>query len=585
MTDTATLLQLINRLRLPPQELSELSFCQSAKPARVSAWASLLPVTRTTHTSVLLYKALPEVSRLNTSADNRLAILEALRDCVQQCIQGLAADFLDQPLILPETAMKTAIIAQALQKHMTAGYCQVVKDLLLKRGNSRWRKDDSEQLTLALHRALTGLGLQYLRNSQIYSQVSSQLWLEIHTLYRIAEITGLQHQAASDNLLRQLPASTIQQTYCRTLLLSAAGPNQLQQQEVYTLYNALEEWSRAVTIDTVHSPEPALYCVDLADSYPPGYSSTWPDNKPRPATLRALRFGHLLDLVQDSAGASQGGTGLPQRLNQRLTQHLLTSWGEERHRKPTRRPSNTPLEVVVGLTQAHYHLSQQRTFDQFLSDASALGHRSITSSQFNSQSTGLKDPWADAPDAEKLGGSILELSLDDYRAQAKAAKTTKVVDQNRYPIYQVHTSDTSSGGYCLEWHGEIPPQARAGELIAFREPGRPLWSLAVIRWARQHRDSSQLGVQIIAQQLVPVAAQQRATSGSNVYMRAFIASRGGPEMNQQVLITAAVPFREGNKVMVRDNQEEMLLHLTKLEFSASSVCLFSYRHLHREFPE
>ncbi len=582
MTDTASLLKLINRLRLPPQDLSELSFCQSSKPARVSAWVSLLPVTRTTHTSVLLYKALPEVSRLTTSADNRLAILETLRDCVQQCIQGLTADFLDQPLILPEAAMKTAIIAQALQKHMTTGYCQVVKDLLLKRSNSRWRKDDTEQLTLALHRALTGLGLQYLRNSQIYSQVSSQLWLEMHTLYWIAELTGLQHQPATDNLLRQLPATSVQQTYCRTLLLSAAGPNQLQQQEVYTLYNALEEWSRAVTIDTVRSPEPALYCVDMADSYPPGYSSSWPDSKPRPASLRALRFGALLELVRDSANATRSGAGLPQSINQRLAQHLLTSWGEERHRKPNRRPSNTPLEVVVGLTQAHYHLAQQRTFDQFLNESSALGRSSIISSQFSSKATGPKDPWADAPDAERMRDSFLELSLDDFRAQSK---TAKVVDQSRYPIYQVHTSDISSGGYCLEWHGEIPPQARAGELIAFREPGRPQWALAVIRWARQHRDSSQLGVQIIAQQLVPVAAQQRATSGSNVFMRAFIANRGGPEMNQQVLITAAVPFREGNKVMVRDNQEEMLLHLNKLEFSASSVCLFSYRHLHREFPE
>src|SRR5690606_33071038 len=128
MSSTPKVTELLNRLHTPPQDLAQLSFCKST-PGAIKAWVDALPLTQMNFVSTQLYRALLEIARLKVSPEVRLAMLEHLRSPTQQTIQGLSQSFLNQPLILPEAARKTATVAQALQKHMSNGYLAVVREL------------------------------------------------------------------------------------------------------------------------------------------------------------------------------------------------------------------------------------------------------------------------------------------------------------------------------------------------------------------------------------------------------------------------------------------------------------------------
>lgn len=575
MNTAPSLLELLKKLRLPTLEQNSLSFCDSSKASRVAAWAAQLPATQIAHTSVLLYQALPEVTRLDTSASNRLEMLEHLRPYVQQCIQGLAQSFLHQPLAMPNEAMKMAVIAQALQKHMSNGYCQVVAGILNKRKDAELKAEEIQQTTLSLHRAITGLGLQYLRNAQIYTQITSQLWLELNTLYLVAERLQLLKKSVADPLLKTQRASSIEQSYQRVLLLACSRPNQLRQQEVNSVYEALEQWSKFTSLSTIDSESKNLFSLDLGAAFPPSYKSQWEEKGDQsPTFVRELAFTDLLENLSKQSSQPDSGQAaieIPNYINSRLLDHLISSWGNEHHREQPRRVANGVLEIALGLTNVHFHLAHQLSFEKYMREF-AHQKAGIDSHFGSSNLSGTDDPWAEAFDAEKGHAEPGSLAVRNLPNQAPTAKSEK------YPTYQVQMSDSSPFGFCLDWRQNVPAQAKAGELVAVREPRRHQWSLGVIRWVKQHKTTSQLGIQLIAQQARAIAAQQLQKTGEdNVFMRAFISEHAGEQLDQKAIVTATVPFHSQNKVNINEAGKPSLVQLTDNCYATSSINLFNYR--------
>jgi hypothetical protein len=571
MNQDTALLTLVNRLRLPPQDQAKLAFCDSARAAKVADWAHQLPATRISHTSVLLYQALPEISRLDTSASNRLQMLEHLRPYVQQCIQGLAKNFLNKPLILPQAARKTAVIAQALQKHMSNGYCLVAKTLVQQHTDGKFKADQLEILSLAIHRAITGMGLQLLRNAQIYTPVSNQLWQEVHALYGLAEHLQLLKKSCVDPLLKLNRACTIEQAYFRILLLACSRPNQLRQNEVGILYDTLEDWARMVHFTDVNGNERNLFVVDLDSASAPIYKNTADPDR----NLREMDVQPLLESIhkQQEHGDQSQIIAIPLAIADHLINHLTTSWGELHQRQHPRRAAQAQLEVAVGLTSIHYHLAGQVEFQEFLK----LGGRRGSGSQFeSSQLSSEYDPWSEATDAGMNTKAGIGKELD---YEGVPAPTTK--QHPSLPIYPVHTIDASSGGYCLDWRDEVPPQAKAGELVGLREPGRRYWNIGVIRWLKQSKGASQLGIQVLAPQARAVAAKQLQKVGNdNVYMRALLIPPSSTDANQLAgIVTAAHPFRANNKVKLNEYGSVSNAFLTELRYATGCMSLFSFRRL------
>lgn len=587
----ARLPTLLERLNLPSQDLPGLTFCAGSKEQQVIDWVQVLPLTRINHVSALLYKAVPEVGRLKTDSKTRLSLLEALRPAVQQCILGLSQHFLNQPLILPEAARKTATVAQALQKHMSNAYLVAVRDLCL----DGKRDELAAAQALAIHRAITGLGLLLLRSYQLYIPISGQLWTELHTLYEVAETLALTEVPVEDQLPHHQYIQTIRQAYLRLMLLACAKPNQMRQDEVLATYNALETLgSLAKLLPYNPAQKDNLFAIQFSGNRPPQYKSRLPDNPT--GEIRELNTSQLAQALQEQARQSAGSEGSNLRndlnLSAALTEHLLQAWSILALRSFERRETSGHVEVTVGLTNLHFHISGKMPFNLFLNqttnvqqDANAEAIFQKRGIQLKPTTAGQDDPWGDAFDV--AGTTLAGKHLPTLNIETTIRKQQQQDYQGSHPTFNVPIVDVSPGGYCLEWQEEIPTQVKAGELLGIRDQGRRKWSVGVVRWVQQTKGATQLGIQMLAPQALPLGvAIVHKTGGFSEYLRALQLPALKAINQPATLLTNSVSFREYSKVRLfqppsaaAEEHREVSAQLTRRVFATGAFSQFTYREL------
>ncbi len=587
--------ELLNRFKVPPQDLDTLSFC-APKAGKVAEWARALPMTRISFVSSVLYKALPEIGRLKTSPNVRLDMLEALRPAVQQAIQGLAPQFLNQPLILPEAARKTATVAQALQKHMSNAYLVTVRELgdsPKSTGASPKGSSDAlqAQRALALHRATTGLGLVLLRCYQLYTPVPSRLWLEIHTLYQLAEQWQVHHHPVPESLPHHQQTNTVERGYQRLLLLASARPNQLRQTEVSNAYDALE---RLAPLAHMVAYDPAqednLFAVVLDSDSAPLYKSRLPDTPG--GVIRELDTGPVvgaLEEAREALGARPAGNRDAFGLSLSLNEHLSHSWHLLAQRSFERRASGGQMNITIGLSNVHLQLAGGQPFKLFMNQATHVSREEegLFGDRLPTAATSEPDPWGSAFDA---GGSRLAGNhLATFNIENNIRQRQQQDYRGDHPTFEVPIVDVSLGGYCLEWREQVPAQLKAGELLGLQEVGRKKWSIGVVRWVQQSRDSTLLGVQTIAPQATPLgAAVIYKTGGFSEFLRALEVPPLKAINQPATLITNAVTFHEYSKVRLyrrnsgqqdENHKTQITVQLTRRRFSTGAISQFEFREL------
>ncbi|MCW8195015.1 hypothetical protein F6455_09475 [Proteobacteria bacterium 005FR1] len=535
--------ELFTRFRLPPTDLAQLSFCKSNRPAAVKSWAQSLPATRVSYTSVVLYKALPELARLKTSADNRLEMLEAVRPYVQDCIQGLAKHFLNQPLVLSEAPMKSAVIAQALQKHMCSAYIEVARELASR---SKKGKQADSRLPLALHRAMTGYGLILLRNYQLYSQTPGNLWLDLHTLYRIAEHNQLLDQAVKDQLLRESGSCTLTQAYVRVLLLACARPNQMRQTDVAATYDVLESWAHLAKVQQSRQGDSDnVFVINLDSDLAPLYKSRFTGGIDD--TLRELNIDALLSAFRQQGHSRSGALRIPHIISSALVEHLRNAWGSRLQRSFERQPGRGLVQVCVGISSFHHHTSGEQSLHNLL---------------------GIDE-----------GG---EFELGEY-TELGATDTNTPARREDFPIYTAAVGNSSPGGYRLDWNENISAQLKAGEVVGLREVGRHRWALGVIRWLQQVPEGTQLGVQLLAPKATAYgAAVEQANGDYSDYRRVLMLPELKAANQPATLVTAFAPFQEGRRIRLNRQGEISTATLQRRLFSTGSMSQFTFRRIAAE---
>lgn len=594
---------LLKKLIVPTQDLAQLGFCGGNKEAQVKLWLQSLPLTQTQQVSAQLYTAMHEISRLRTSSENRLAILELLREPVHQTLSGLARKYLNQPLILPEAALKTATVAQAIQKHFLNSYLAVVRELCAARDS----KDLQELQALSIQRALTALGLLLLRSYQLYLPIASQIWAEVHALYQLACALELAQLPVEDKLPYHQGLKTIHNTYLRILLLATARPNQLRQEEIESTYNLLELLAPIAELDTYNpAGKENLFVVLTNSNRPPFYKSHWrPASNPGEQPPLEIRTSHLVDKLQEQQKA--GNEGVDAAVSQRnqlnlsaaLTKHLAQAWSHLALRSFERQDVNAEIEVTIGLTNIHFHLADEQPFNLFLNQSSAVANAPEKGALYQKRGIQLKtdktkkedDPWDDAFDI--TGTAFDGRALPTLNIEKSIKSQEKVSYQGHHPIYTVPLMDRSLGGYGLEWRNEIPVQVRAGELLGLREYGRNKWAIGVVRWAHQIKGATQLGIQIIAPHAIPVGlAAVHKTGGFAEYLRALQIPELRAVNQPSSLITNAISFHEYSKARLYtqtqagvSNGDDKSIQLTQRLFATGAFSQFGFRELVTAKPE
>ncbi|WP_045860903.1 hypothetical protein [Teredinibacter purpureus] len=556
MSPKENLIRYIDNLRLHDATVSKLSFCSSKKPAKVKAWVEELRQTKTSETSAVLYSSLPEFSRLKIDPETRLEMLEAVRPATQHAIEGLTGAFINRSVTSSASAQKTAIIAQGIQKAMIDGYCRCVADFCRIK---RFRPAQVELLVTSLHRAISGIGLVFFRSYQLYSQPPTGFWLHLHALFQIADHFDLLAKPVKDALLNTTRATNIQTAYMRVLLMGTAKLNQISQKNVALVYDAFELWAQYGRLHTSHHQDKDIfYIVNISADQPPTYKSRF-DGKSTDRILQ-LNFKVLVSLLskhsrtnssqpaEDEIDHVTGKLPVPAGFPDSLMDHLLNCWSSISQRRQERRDVQTVAEVCVGLVNTHYYVSGKQAFDDFTGQSDLDGGRDVLSTL----SSSMASPFTDAP---------------------KGAS-------EQVPTHSVSVQNVSAGGCCLLWKEDIPPKLQSGELIGIKEKGRHSWSIGVVRWIRQFKGISQLGIQTLASHPKPFGAGQMYDMGGySDYARAFYIPAQKNGQNPASIITAYAPFKETDKVKIYDGESIFTVKLTKTLFSTSSVRQFAYHPL------
>lgn len=567
-----SLKDLVNRLLIPDQDLPRLSFCPSVKASSVFDWIHALPLTQAEQVSAIFYSALPELSRVKANWELRLSIAETVRTPLHHCMEGLSKRYLNQPLIMPEAAIKTATVAQALQKHLLNTYLVVIRDICVN------TKDKEHHLAMTIYRALTCVSYLLLRSYQLYLPPPDYLWKTAHSLFLIAEQSDVLEEPCVDPLLSPSHQNPLQ-AYIRILLLAGSRPNQLRQEEIQQVFSLLEQDSYRVKLLPLTSAESDNSLITLAQSdMPPMFvskakQSGIPLSNAYELDVTAI-INHLKEISQTT---EEGGD---QKITPSVIQHLQTAWKQQTQRGFARQVTRLNIDVIIGITNIHFYLAGELPFQVFLQQENSLAGKADA---FVKRGIQLKqnqetDPWSDPFDIKGDTGTKATTSVE-HRIRQQAIDQY----QGQHQIFSVPLIDKSAGGYGLEWQGDIPIQVKTGELLALKETNRPNWILGVIRWAHQIKGATQLGIQILSPKATPVGiALIHRSGGYTEYLRGLQL----PELraiNQPTsLITNAVTFHESSKVKLfmpdQTGQASVSnIQLTKRIFSTGVFNQFGYR--------
>lgn len=563
------------QLRVPTPNQHSLTFCE-ASPRDLKRWLGNLPKANLGEMARQLYHCLVELNQLITSTENRLQLLELLRPEVYFVCKHLEKHFLNQAIVLDERPRKVANLCQALQNHLAIGY-----KLIVTQEAQPFIRERGQIMALAIQRAMHSMFGPLVRASQLYCPMPEGLWLELHQLYRLATQLNLHQQQVREPQARHRDSLSAEQTYIQTLMLGCARSNQMRQSGIARVAEALEQWSDLVSLQSAEL-DSSLFAFSSAVDGPPRYKTLFPSASL--SSLVGLDPRRLIDGIARYLAATpqereNQSLPVPEGLHLDLLQHLQSAWGDIAERTFQRNPASGCLTLCIGMSPLHFFLSGEKPFNDTLKLHAAPAKPVVAA-------TPTRDVWANAFDAERIShweqgieSEEIQFHLPQQRNESQPEPSATDNCAERPQTFQLPVVNLSPGGYCLSWPREVPGQLQAGEILGLQDDPQSSWSVAVVRWIRQVKGGgTQMGIELIAPQAQPCAVQLlRKAEQPSQYLRALLLPEIAVISQPASLITARLPFQEGNKVHINSGGEERRALLTRRKTSTGSFNQFEYR--------
>ncbi|SHM29060.1 molecular chaperone [Phytopseudomonas punonensis] len=564
-------------LRVPTPTKQGLTFCD-ATPRDLKRWIAGLPKANIGETARQLYQALIELNQLLTPSDNRLQLLELLRPEVYFVCQHLERHFLNQAIVLDERPRKVANLCQALQNHLAIGYKLIISSL-----SSKPNRERNALLGTALQRAVHSLNGPLIRTSQLYCPVPEGLWLELHQLYLIARQQDLHTVVIRDPLARHTQGMSVEQVYVVALLIGCSRCNQMRQNAIARLAEALEAWSTLVNLQTAGHPS-SIFAVAPQLDGPPRYTSLFQPSELQgalgidPTPLVDAIKDHLELLPEDR---SRSRLQVPDGFTLDMLQHAAAAWGDISERTFQRTQGTGSMTLCIGMSALNYYLANGRAFSDILK-------QQIDTTASFKLSTAAPDVWASAHDARRANDWDNGLPFEEIEYPKPASEQDDQANAGEsYPTFALSIVNHSPGGYCLSWPKEVPTQLQAGEILGIRDTPQQGWSVAVVRWIRQVRGGgTQMGIELIAPHAQSCGLQLvRKAEQNSQYLRALLLPEIAAISRPATLITPRLPFQEGSKVLININGKERRAVLSQKQVSTSSFSQFEYHDLEQKVAD
>lgn len=543
-------------LELPSRSLSSLSFCPDGTESnsnKLEQWLKGLPLTDHQQTGKLLVNALNELARLDCPPDELFALAEVIRSPSLSTAASSYKRHLQRYITFESSQQDWFDLCKHIYVGLATVYKAVVQCCLEN-------KEHANILAAALHRAISESAAAYLFHCLLYRPAPERLWLELHTLFKLAASHNHQSFQQEDPYDPKSSPMSLENLYKRALLLSRSNTGKLSPSEIQQVWQVLSLWINHCKIQ----PESGLktyFSASLKSDKGLQYALPEPDKVHSSVIGLNIRVltAHLAKIKKDPKAANV--------LPAELIQHLIASWGPIQKRSGPRRAASDQCETCFGFTGLHYHLSGQQSFENII----AVHSNTAGKSSFSEESD---DVWSQAHDAE--------IRDEDKQSNPSAGEritfnTEETLNNKRLCVLQAEIINTSHTGFCLKINSKLPKQFHAGELIGIRQNKESPWALYSVRWlgisAHNHNEVT-FGANIITTSAVAVATSLiHKTQEASHFQRALMLT----DPNEASLIVPNISYKEGAKFELIQNDTLHKGQLTRCINTTPTWCQYQFK--------
>lgn len=550
------------QLQIPSiRESHDLGF--DPHPTKVKAWVEKLPLADVGRSARMIYHALVTMNRTLIAMQHRSQILELFREPTHQITETLKKHYIGQAFPLAEKNYKAAMLARELHSEMANGYKIVLSSLL----TNQTPAFTAGKSLIPLHRAMHYLTEVLITSYQTYTPCPATTWRDIHQLRHHAELKMLDQSPIHDGSHKMPPHHNIGNLYKKTLLLSIAGPYHLSQDEINTVFSALDQWAAYSTLTPMLNADdrPNAYVINQGNDEPTAFLTA---NRLRRDKNRILSgclalnttalVAHLHSIVNHTA--SQALLPAEAQLSPALMRRLISAWSMTSKRNLSRIQKDTTLIIGLGLKTAHHITANNLDPDKVMPHTPSKNVAKFTSHELGGAETTAPahDVWNRT---HQTAYARTQQGLTNDEDIEKSIQGMSV-----YATHNCKVVNESAGGACLSWTETLTTALRIGEIIAVhggtREEDTSEWGIATIRWMKNTTPSTlELGIQMLTPTAEAVQIR-RADMETNELSVALLLPELTVINQAATLIVPAQLFTSGDTVLVKINNctRHFILH-------------------------
>ena len=326
--------------------------------ASCSAWLQTLPLINVGPSQNRILGALEELNAFELAANERLKILEILREPVAFVQAEHAKKFSGKAVPLARQERDVFLAVCALWDAFGIGYRHCIQAL-----DTPGAGGLGNQGALLVQRALWCTGQKLSEHFKAYQDVHSEDWTRLHRLYAFAEARGFDDQSVSHPQFKGDVETTPTETYAHALLLQLANPQEQTPRQQTIVARWLERWVRTVSIspDMPTETEVAPLAVDLAGSNGATHEAIHGE---------AVRYLNLADVSRSmkkrigllrNGGTPESmglGSDVPATMAASMLAMLYHEWCENKAaRTAARRANPKTAELCCGIAAIHYFVT------------------------------------------------------------------------------------------------------------------------------------------------------------------------------------------------------------------------------------
>ena len=257
-------------------------------------------------------------------------------------------------------------------------------------------------------------------------------------------------------------------------------------------------------------------------------------------TIDLARIMHQA-IVKLESGEIPASIGLPAAAKDPayvdLMRRLIRHWGIAPKRHFSRLANQAKMDICAGMRPIHYFLSGKQNV---LDDSTALQNADIT---------------------VQLASS----PIDKARLQTFTSTQWTILNE-------------SAGGLALSKVTEEPVQIRVGELVGLKPEKSTVWNVGVVRWVQSDNPTHlELGVQMLAPEVAPVAIKATISSLSEIFQPALLLPEIPLLKQPPTLLVVRGEFHDQREFQLQQDGSISTIRATKLLEQTISFEQFQFK--------